>query len=156
MLTVVKKRTLYDIVSQAAASLPRQSAMKGKQTKLQTQNSNKMNSMKNSVTLIGRPGSEPEVKTMNTQKLARFNLAVNESYTNANKERVDDTQWFTIIAWNKNAERVQKLVRKGKQVAIEGRLHNNEWQDKNGAKHVSTEVYLEDLFIIEWDEKKEN
>lgn len=113
-----------------------------------------MSTMKNSVQLIGRPGSEPEVKMIsNTQKIARFNLAVNQTRTNANKERVDETQWFTIVAWNKNAERVQKVVRKGKQVAIEGTLRNNDWEDKNGMKHYSTEIVLDDLFVIDWEDK---
>jgi single stranded DNA-binding protein (ssb) len=112
--------------------------------------------MKNSVQLIGRPGSEPEVKTFNnTQKIARFNLAVNETRYNAKHERIDDTQWFTIVAWDKIAERVQQVVRKGKQIAIEGSLKNNTWTDKNGMKHISTEIVANDLFVIDWEDKKE-
>lgn len=105
-----------------------------------------MSTLRNSVTLVGRPGAEPEVKNLNNKnKVARFRLAVSESRRNANNEWVNDTQWFSLVAWGAIADRVQKNVRKGQQVAIEGRLRNNEWTDDKGQRHSSTEIWINDL-----------
>ena len=106
--------------------------------------------MRNSVTLVGRPGAEPEMRNLNNQnKVARFRLAVSENRRNANNEWVNDTQWFNIVAWGKTAERVEKVVKKGQQVAIDGKLHNNEWTDDKGQRHSSVEVWINDLLPID-------
>ena len=108
-----------------------------------------MSTMRNSVMLIGRPGAEPELKTFNSSKKARFNIAVNERRKNANGEWVDNTQWFPVVAWGNAAERVMKIVQKGKQIALCGNLRNNEWTDDKGQRHSTTEVWISDLFPIE-------
>ena len=116
-----------------------------------------MSTMRNSVMLIGRPGAEPEMKNAsNNQKVARFRLAVNEGRKNANNEWVENTQWFSIVAFGYQAERVEKVVRKGKQVAIEGSLRNNDWTDQNGIRHSTTEVWISDLFPIEMEKQAQN
>ena len=107
--------------------------------------------MRNSVMLIGRPGAEPEVKMFNNNKMTRFRLAVTENKKNANGEWVNDTQWFPIIAWGPMAERVEKNVKKGKRVAIDGALRNNEWTDDKGQRHSVTEVLVKDLFLIDFE-----
>jgi single-strand DNA-binding protein len=100
--------------------------------------------------LIGRPGAEPEVKNIsNNNKVARFRLAVDERHMNANREWVNNTQWFTIVAWGKTADRVERNVKKGLQIAIEGSLRNNEWTDDKGLRHTTTEVWVNDLFMID-------
>ena len=108
-----------------------------------------MSTMRNSVMLIGRPGAEPEVKTFNQNRVARFRLAVNEGRKNANGEWVDSTQWFPAVAWGKVADRVEKSVKKGALIAIDGSLRNNEWTDNKGQRHIVTEVWINDLFPIE-------
>ena len=109
-----------------------------------------MSTMRNSVMLIGRPGAEPEVKSFsNNNKVARFRLAVTESHRNANNEWVNDTQWFTLVAWGKLADRVENNVKKGLQVAVEGTLHNNEWTDDKGQRRSNIEVWVNDLFLID-------
>ncbi len=106
--------------------------------------------MRNSVMLIGRPGAEPEMRSFNNNgRMARFRIAVTESHRNANNEWVNDTQWFSIVAWGSVADRVQKVVRKGQQVAIEGKLRNNEWTDDKGQRHSTTEIWIDDLFAME-------
>ena len=111
-----------------------------------------MSTMRNSVMLVGRPGADPEVKKFNdNKKVARFNIAVTESYKNANDEWVNTTQWFPVVAWNGMADRVEKLVKKGVQISIDGKLHNNEWQDDKGQNHIVTEIMLEDVLVIEKD-----
>ena len=109
-----------------------------------------MSTMRNSVMLIGRPGAEPEVRNLsNNNRVARFSLAVDERRMNANREWVNDTQWFRIVAWGKTVDRVERNVKKGLQVAIEGSLRNNEWTDDKGQRHSSTEIWINDLFPIE-------
>ena len=108
-----------------------------------------MSTMRNSVMLIGRPGAEPEIKTFNNSKKARFSLAVTENKKNANGEWVNDTQWFPIIAWGPIADRVEKNVKKGKRIAIDGSLKNNEWTDDKGQRHSVTEVWVNDLLLME-------
>ena len=108
-----------------------------------------MSTMRNSVMLIGRPGAEPEIKTFNNNKKARFSLAVTENKKNANGEWVNDTQWFRIVAWGKTAERVENNVKKGLQIAVEGSLRNNEWTDDKGQRHSNIEVLINDLFLID-------
>ena len=110
-----------------------------------------MSTMRNSVMLIGRPGAEPEIKTFNNSKKARFSLAVTENKKNANGEWVNDTQWFPIIAWGSLADRVEKNVKKGKRIAIDGSLRNNEWTDDKGQRHSVTEVLVKDLFLIDFE-----
>ena len=113
-----------------------------------------MSTMRNSVMLIGRPGAEPEVKNFNNSKRARFSLAVNETHRNANHEQVKDTQWFNVVAWDKTAERVAQVMKKGKQIAIDGTLRNNEWVDKNGQRHLSTEIHLNNFILLDWGKEQ--
>ena len=112
-----------------------------------------MSTMRNSVMLIGRPGADPEMKTFNNSKKARFSLAVTENKKNANGEWVSDTQWFPIIAWGPIADRVEKNVKKGKRIAIDGSLRNNEWTDDKGQRHSVTEVWVNDLFLIDFEKE---
>ena len=109
-----------------------------------------MSTLRNSVTLVGRPGAEPEVRNFgNNNKKASFRLAVNESRRNANKEWVNDTQWFNIVAWGRTAERIESNVKKGMQIGIGGSLRNNEWTDDKGQRHSTTEIWVNDLLLLE-------
>ena len=108
-----------------------------------------MNNLKNSVRLIGHLGQTPEVKDLsNGKKLAKFSMAINESYKNEAGERVIDTQWHNITAWGKQAELVGKLLKKGSEVAIEGKLTNNTYTDKDGVKRYSTEIVLNEFTMV--------
>jgi single-strand DNA-binding protein len=108
-----------------------------------------MYAMKNKVQLIGNLGQAPEIKTTETgKKLAQFSVATNESYHNALGEKVTETQWHHIVAWGKLAEIVEKYLSKGKEVAIEGKLVNRTYTDKQGVKHYITEVVASDLLML--------
>ena len=103
-----------------------------------------MYAMKNKVQLIGNLGQAPEVKTTETgKKLAQFSVA-----TNAQGEKVTETQWHQVVAWGKLAEIVEKYLVKGKEVAIEGKLVNRNYTDKQGVKHYVTEVVASDLLML--------
>lgn len=109
-----------------------------------------MNSLKNSVQLIGNLGNAPEIVTLeSSKKLAKFSLAVNESYKNANGEKVDNTNWFNVVAWGKSAELIEQLLNKGSQVAINGKLSSRSYEDKEGQKKYVTEIILNEFLLLD-------
>ncbi len=109
-----------------------------------------MTTMRNSVQLIGRPGIAPEIKEIgNNRKMARFTLATNNYYTNDKGERVEQTDWHNIVAFGKVVDIIEKYVRKGQEIAIEGRLSTSSWDDKEGNKRYRTEVVLNELLMLQ-------
>lgn len=108
-----------------------------------------MNALKNRVQLIGNLGAAPEVKTItNGRKMARFSMATNESYLDSKGEKKEETQWHLVVAWGKVAEIAEKFLDKGSEVAIEGKLVNRSYTDKDGAKKYITEVELNELLLL--------
>ncbi len=108
-----------------------------------------MNALKNKVQLIGNLGNAPEVKnTEGGKKLVKFSLATNETYRNAKGEKVVETQWHNLIAWGKVADIAEKYLSKGSEVAIEGKLVNNNYMDKDGNKKYNTEVVVHELLLM--------
>jgi len=108
-----------------------------------------MNTLRNKVQLIGNLGNAPEIITLESgKKLAKFSIATNETYKNAQGEKVQDTQWHNVVAWNKTAEIVEKYLGKGKEVAIEGKLTTRSYDDKDGNKRYITEVVCNELLML--------
>lgn len=108
-----------------------------------------MYALKNKVQLIGNLGNTPEVKTIESgKKMARFSIATNEVYKNAKGEKVVETQWHNLIAWGKVAEIVEKFLEKGREVAIEGKLVNRSYTDKEGIKRYITEILVNELLLL--------
>ncbi len=108
-----------------------------------------MNALKNKVQLIGYLGNAPEVKTLESgKKVANFNVATNESYQNAKGEKVTETQWHRVVAWGKVADIAARYLDKGKEVAIEGKLVNRSYNDKDGNKKQVTEIYANELLLL--------
>ncbi len=108
-----------------------------------------MNALRNKVQLIGNLGNDPEVISLDSgKKLAKFSIATNESYKNAQGEKVTDTQWHNVIAWNKTAEIVEKYLSKGNEVAVEGKLTSRSYEDKEGVKKYITEIVVNELLML--------
>ena len=108
-----------------------------------------MNTLRNKVQLIGNLGNSPEIITLDSgKKLAKFSIATNESYKNAAGEKITETQWHNLIAWNKTAEIVEKYLEKGKEIAIEGKLTSRSYDDKEGNKKYITEVVVNELLML--------
>lgn len=108
-----------------------------------------MSTLRNKVQLIGHVGNDPEIKTFDGgKKLAKLNVATNESYKNEKGEKVEETQWHSLIAWGKTADIIEKYVVKGKEIAIEGKLTHRSYEDKNGEKRYITEVVIEELLLL--------
>jgi len=113
-----------------------------------------MYALKNKVQLIGNLGNAPEVKTITGgKKMARFSVATNEIYRNAKGEKVTETQWHNLVAWGKVADIAEKYLAKGKEVAIEGKLINRSYNDKEGNKKYITEVQVNEILLIGEKEK---
>ena len=108
-----------------------------------------MNNMKNHVQLIGRLGANPDVKVLdNGNKLARFSLAVSETYTTKKGEKVTDVQWHSVVAWGNLAGIAEKILQKGTQVTVDGKLFNRSFTNKDGAKRLSTEIVARELLVL--------
>lgn len=108
-----------------------------------------MSNLRNKVQLIGHLGNDPEIiKLESGKKLAKFTIATNESYKNEKGEKVEDTQWHNLVAWNKTAEIVEKYLKKGKEVAVEGKLTSRTYDDKEGNKRYITEVVVSELLML--------
>jgi single-strand DNA-binding protein len=107
-----------------------------------------MMNIKNHVQLIGRLGANPEVKILdNGTKLARFAVAVTETYTTKKGEKVNDVQWHSIVAWGNLANIAERLLFKGTQVTIDGKLFNRSYVGKDGQKRQVTEIVANELFV---------
>lgn len=108
-----------------------------------------MYALKNKVQLIGNLGNAPEVKTLESgKKMVRFSVATNEVYRNAKGEKITETQWHNLVAWGKIAEIVEKYLDKGKEIAIEGKLINRSYNDKEGNKKYITEIQVNELLML--------
>ncbi len=108
-----------------------------------------MNTLRNKVQLIGNLGNDPEIITMDSgKKLAKFNVATNESFKNSKGERETRTEWHRVVCFGKTAEIVESYLTKGKEIAIEGKLTHNSWEDKEGNKRYNTEVVCNELLML--------
>ena len=105
-------------------------------------------SLRNKVTLIGHTGKEVEIVNFEKGKIAKVTLATNDFYTNAQGEKVEETQWHNLVASGKLADIMEKYVQKGKEIAIEGKLTYRTYDDKDGQKRYITEIRVEELLLL--------
>ena len=106
-----------------------------------------MNNLRNHVLLIGHLGQDVELKKFdNGNHVARVTLATNESYKKDN-EWITETQWHRIVAWGKSAERMAKQLKKGNQVAVQGKLKYNIFEDKDGIKRTLAEIVVNEFML---------
>ncbi len=104
----------------------------------------------NKAMLIGNLGSDPEMRfTPSGSPVTTFKVAVNRSFNSPDGERKEETEWFSIVAWNKQAESCNQYLVKGSQVYVEGRLHNRSWDGQDGQKHYRTEVIASQVIFLD-------
>jgi single-strand DNA-binding protein len=102
----------------------------------------------NKVMLIGNLGQEPELRfTKGGQAVLSLRMATNERYKNRDGEWQDRTEWHTVVVWGKRAEGLNRVVTKGTQLFIEGRLQTRSWEDKQGQKRYTTEVVAREVIL---------
>ena len=105
--------------------------------------------MRNRVSLIGHLGADPESKDLEGGKnLTKMNIATNDFYRNSDGEKVQSTQWHNLIAWGKTGEIAAKFLKKGSEVAIEGKLQTRSYEDKEGNTKYMTEIVVNDLVLL--------
>ena len=108
-----------------------------------------MSTLKNSVRLVGNLGMDPEVKNFdNNRKLVKLALATNESYKNDKGEKITETQWHNLVIWGTQAKFAEDGLKKGDTIAIEGRLTNKNYTDKDGNKRYFCEVVVNDFIKL--------
>lgn len=109
-----------------------------------------MTSLSNSVHLIGRLGQDPKSFEFDGGKMkTTFSLATSDYHKNEKGERVQETQWHNIVAWGKTAKVAADFLSKGKEIALEGKLTNRSWEDKEGNKKYITEVLANQILILD-------
>lgn len=99
--------------------------------------------------LIGNLGADPELRfTVNGNAVVSFNVAVNESWNNAAGEKQQRTEWYSCIAWNRQAEVIAQYLSKGDQTFIAGRMQTRTWDGPDGTKHYRTELIVSECKFL--------
>ncbi len=108
----------------------------------------------NKVILVGNVGRDPEITHIpNLAKdLAKFSLATSEVYKDKNNQFQESTEWHNIVAWGFVAQRIERSVRKGCMVLVEGRLRTRKWQDRDGQERRTTEIQAESVVVLKENE----
>lgn len=113
-----------------------------------------MNTLKNSVKLIGNLGKDVELKSLSSgSKVAHILIATNDYYKNNKGEAVNETQWHNLVAWGKTAEMMAEHLSKGCEVAIEGKLVHRTYEDKDGNMRYTSEVKVNEFLKVSRTEK---
>ncbi|TDI70168.1 MAG: single-stranded DNA-binding protein [Bacteroidetes bacterium] len=108
-----------------------------------------MKSLKNRVQLIGRVGKDPEFRLLDSGKnVVNFSMATSDSYKNAAGEKTIDTQWHQIVAWGGLAEIADKYLKKGSEVAIQGKLIHRNYEGPDGKKRYVSEIIAEEILLL--------
>ncbi|MGF1639214.1 MAG: single-stranded DNA-binding protein [Cyclobacteriaceae bacterium] len=113
-----------------------------------------MNNLRDRVNLIGNLGADPEVKTFDSgKKMAKVTLATSESYKNGDGEKITDTQWHNLVVWGPMVDVFDKYLRKGSEVAVEGKITYRQYENGDGEKKYFTEIVVNDMLML--DKKKQ-
>ncbi|WP_088324743.1 single-stranded DNA-binding protein [Polaribacter tangerinus] len=108
-----------------------------------------MNTLRNKVQLIGRLGQEPEIVTFKDgNKMAKFSLATDDSYKNKEGHKVERAYWHNIVITGGLVSVVENYVKKGQEIAVEGKLTNRSYDTKEGEKRYITEIMVHDLLLL--------
>jgi single-strand DNA-binding protein len=104
----------------------------------------------NKVILIGNLGKDPEIRYLegNIPKLS-FSMATTEVYKDKNGNRAEHTEWHNVVLWRALAQNGEKLLKKGVQVYVEGKLQNRQWTDREGHKKNITEIVGENFLVLQ-------
>lgn len=102
--------------------------------------------MLNKVQIIGRLGKDPEVKQ---GSVTTFSVATDESYTDRNGQRVERTEWHSIVTYGKTAEACGQHIAKGSLVYVEGKLRTRKWTDRSGADRYTTEIHADRVQFLD-------
>ena len=107
----------------------------------------------NKAILIGNVGSDPEIRSVgNGSRVATFSLATGRNWTDAQGNKQEKTEWHRCVVWNNKAgslaDVVEKYVKKGERVYVEGEIEYRQWQDKEGQTRYTTEIKVRELMLL--------
>lgn len=104
----------------------------------------------NKVILLGNIGRDPEIKYLEGN-IARvsFSLATTEAYKDKSGNRIEQTEWHNVVMWRALAENAEKLLKKGAQIYLEGKIHTRQWNDKDGQKKSITEIVADNFKLLQ-------
>ena len=104
----------------------------------------------NKITLIGNVGSDPEMRyTPNGKAVTSFRMATNYRYSGPDGERKEETEWFRVSVWGKQAESCNQFLSKGRRVYVEGRLRSRNWEGQDGQMRTSLEVSANRVIFLD-------
>ncbi len=104
----------------------------------------------NKVIIIGNVGSDPEMRfTPNGNPVTSFRVATNWRYTTSQGERREETEWFSVVAWNRLAEQCNQFLTKGRLVYVEGRLRSRTWEGQDGEKRFRNEIVADKVTFLD-------
>jgi single-strand DNA-binding protein len=104
----------------------------------------------NKMLVIGNVGTDPELRyTPNGNPVTTFRLATSRSYNSPDGERRQETEWFTVVAWNQLAEQCNQYLAKGRRAYVEGRLKSNTWQGQDGQSRFSNEISASRIIFLD-------
>jgi single-strand DNA-binding protein len=104
----------------------------------------------NKIMLIGNVGSDPEMRyTPNGKAVTSFRMATNYRYMGSDGERKEETEWFRVSVWGKQAESCNQFLSKGRRVYVEGRLHSRNWEGQDGQTRTSLEVSANRVIFLD-------
>ena len=104
----------------------------------------------NKIMLIGNVGSDPEMRyTPNGKAVTSFRMATNYRYAGPDGERREETEWFRVSVWGRQAESCNQFLSKGKRVYVEGRLHSRSWEGQDGQMRTSLEVSANRVIFLD-------
>ncbi len=108
-----------------------------------------MNTLRNKVQLIGHLGADPEIRTFESGKMkATLSLATSDVFKDADGMKVSNTQWHRLVIWGNRAKVVEKYLKKGNEIAAEGRITYRSYENGNGEKRYITEILLNDFILL--------
>ena len=104
----------------------------------------------NKVMIIGNVGTDPEMRfTPNGNPVTSFRVATSRFYTGTDGEKKQETEWFTVTAWNKLAESCNQFLAKGRRAYVEGRLRSRSWEGQDGQKRTQVEIVAERVLFLD-------
>lgn len=104
----------------------------------------------NKVMLIGNIGSDPEMRfTPSGSPVTSFNMAVSRNFTTRDGERRQETEWFTVVAWNRLAETCNQFLTKGRRAYVEGRLRTRTWEGQDGQRRFRNEIVANRVVFLD-------
>jgi single-strand DNA-binding protein len=104
----------------------------------------------NKIMIIGNLGTDPEMRyTPSGKPVTSFRMAVNRTFRTDDGERQDDTEWFTVVAWDRLAEQVNQYLAKGRRAYIEGRFKSRKWEGQDGQPRLANEIIATSVLFLD-------